>query len=137
MTLPVASFSFLNKWENCRHQAGRMYVFRDLPRTSSTKEMQYGDEVHDAFARRIRDKIPFPEKLKHFEKWTTPLDHYKIEPEMKIGITQAGELVDGYDGAWLYTKIDCPVISDDETTAISLDWKSGGSIREEPLELNI
>ena len=142
MNLPVASFSLINKWENCRYQTARMYLpaqlgIPSLPREPDNKAQQEGNEIHDAFARRIRDKIPFPEKMQAYEKWTRPLDMYHIEPEMRVSILSDGTVHNGYDGAWLFTKIDCPIIGDDEQTAMLMDWKSGANVREEPLELYV
>lgn len=135
---PVASFSLINKWITCRHQAGRMYVTRDLPRgEASTPEQHWGDMVHDALAQRIRHKIPLPDKMKHLEKYTAPLDRYQIEPEMRISIASNGELTHQYEGSWLFCKIDCPILADDGMTAMLIDWKTGRSVREDPLELNI
>jgi hypothetical protein len=133
----VASFTLINRWDNCRYQVKRMYITRDLERAPDTKEQSFGNETHDAFRQRIKHKIPFPEKIRHFEKWASPLDQYKVEPELRISIASNGELTSQYEGSWLFGKLDCPIVNDTETVAILNDWKTGKSIREEPLELNI
>ena len=48
MKLPVASYSFLNTWAICPHQAARKYIVKDLPREPETPEMAWGNAVHEA-----------------------------------------------------------------------------------------
>lgn len=132
MTL-VLSYSFLNTWGICRHQAYRRYIVRDLPREPETPEQAWGNAVHSAMEARIRDKTPLPENMP-YEKFAKPLDRFEIKPEQKIGMTQTGDYWPVWHRAWLYGKLDVPIVNG--TTAHLFDWKTGKR-REEPFELEV
>ena len=98
----VASFSLFNTWAICPHQAYRRYIARDLPRQPETPEQKWGNEVHRAMERRIREKAPLPENMLSFEPLVAPLDAYHVEPEKKLGVTAAGRPCDFFaDDVWL------------------------------------
>jgi len=132
----VASFSFLNTWGICPHQAYRRYIAKDLPREPESPEMKYGNAVHDAIEQRIRGKKLLPETMGAYEKWVAPLDKVHVEPEQKLGITASGRPCEFFaDDVWLRGKLDAPFLLSTDT-AVLIDWKTGKP-REEPLELEI
>ena len=147
----VASFSLFNTWAICPHQTYRRYIARDLPRQPETPEQKWGNEVHRAMERRIREKAPLPENMLSFEPLVAPLDAYHVEPEKKLGVTAAGRPCDFFaDDVWLRGVLDAPVLlnrstvkyhsevsaNEDANCVMLLDWKTGKP-REEPLELEI
>ncbi len=136
MKLPVASYSFLNTWEICPHQAARKYIVKDLPREPQTPEMTWGIEVHAAMEKRLRDKTPLPASMSTFEIWCVGLDKCHVEPERKLGVTAAGRPCDFFaPEVYLRGKLDAPVLLRTDAAAI-IDWKTGKQ-REDPFELAI
>lgn len=134
----VASYSMLNTWDICAHQAARRYIIKDLPKEKETVEMAYGNVVHKAFENRLKTGHwgQVSETHQHeFEPFVRPLDGRNVKPELMLGINDQGVPVGFWDGSvYLRGKLDAPVI--DGTTALLLDWKTGKP-REEPLELEI
>lgn len=145
MNLPVASYSLLNKWDICNHQAYRIYIAKDLPKEKESPEMKWGNEVHKAFETRLKwgsavrgnpdtgyDWLP---SMIQYEPFAAALDGRSVKPEQQLGITSKGQPVGFWDGAtWLRGKLDAPVVSG--ATALLLDWKTGKP-REEPFELEV
>ena len=136
MKLPVASYSFLNTWAICPHQAARKYIVKDLPREPETPEMAWGNAVHEAMEKRLRDKTPLPQSMASYEYWAAPLDALKIEPEQKLGMTVEGQPCDFFaKNVFLRGKLDAPVRLRRDYVMI-FDWKTGKR-REEPFELAV
>jgi hypothetical protein len=137
MKLPVASFSFLNTWDICPHQAYRRYIAKDLPREPESPEMAWGNEVHSAMEKRLKKGSNFvlPEHMLIFEQFCAPLSKFSFTPELKLGMTAQGKKCDFFAGnVFLRGKLDVPIIL--AHTALLLDWKTGKK-REEPYELEI
>ena len=136
MNLPAASYTFLNTWAICPHQAARKYIVKDLPREPQTPEMAWGNEVHTAMENRLKHKTPLPETMQAFEMWAVGLDKCVVEPEQKLGITAAGRPCGFFDkDVYLRGKLDAPVLLRTDAMAL-LDWKTGKQ-REDPFELAI
>lgn len=135
MKVPVASFTFLNTWGICNHQAARKYIVKDLPKEAQTPEMAWGNEVHEAMEKRLLGKAQLPETMRAFIPFAAALDGKGVKPEQQVGMTANGHPVGFWDGStWLRGKLDAPVMSG--TTALLLDWKTGKT-REDPYELEV
>ena len=141
MTLPVASYTFLNTWDICNHQAFRKFIAKDLPKEPQSPEMIYGNDVHDAMEKRLDRKAPLPlvDRFAAYEPFVKPLlpfvEKGQLVAEQKLGMDANGAAVGFWDGStWLRGKLDAPVVNG--TTALLLDWKTGKA-REDPYELEI
>lgn len=136
MKLPVASYSFLNKWVICPHQAARKYIVKDLPREPESPEMAWGNAVHSAMEHRLKHKTPLPGNMQAYEVWCIGLDKCIVAPEQKLGVTAAGRPCGFFDkDVYLRGKLDAPVLLRTDAMAL-LDWKTGKR-REDPYELAI
>lgn len=137
----IASFSFLNTWAICPHQAARRYIIKDLPRQEESKEMAWGNEVHRAMEQRLGpSKIKLPENMP-YESFCAPIERrldttwVRCTPELKLGITKEGRTCDFFaDDVWLRGVLDAPI--ETSQSALLLDWKTGKK-REDPYELEI
>lgn len=136
MKLPVASYSFLNTWSICPHQAARKWIVKDLPKEAESPEMSWGNEVHKAMENRLTiPRHDLPSSMAQWESFCKPLDGRNVHPEQVLGMTDKGQPVGFWDGStWLRGKLDAPVVSG--TTALLLDWKTG-KVREDSYELEI
>jgi hypothetical protein len=137
MNLPVASYTFLNTWKICPHQAARKYIIKDLPKERESPEMAYGNDVHNAMEKRLDPTAPHPlvDRFAAYEPFCAALDGRGVVPEMKLGITAQGAAVGFWDSSvWLRGKLDAPVVNGNE--ALLIDWKTG-KVREDPYELEI
>jgi hypothetical protein len=137
MNLPVASYTFLNTWSICNHQAARKYIIKDLPKEPESPEMKYGNDVHNAMEKRLDPTAPHPlvDRFAQYEPFAAALDGRGVVPEMKLGITAQGAAVGFWDSSvWLRGKLDAPIVG--QQSAVLLDWKTG-KVREDPYELEI
>lgn len=131
----IYSYTFLNTWMICPHQAARRFILKDLPKEPASEAMAWGIEVHEAMEHRIGKKKPLPETMQRFEPMVAALDGYKITPELKLGITSDAHDCDFFAiNVWLRGKLDAPIING--TTALILDWKTGKRY-EDPFELQV
>jgi PD-(D/E)XK nuclease superfamily len=134
--LPVGTYSFYNQFQNCPHKAQHLYVLRDIPYVES-EEMKWGNQVHKAMERRLRNAVPLPDNMQAAEPLAAQLCGLglDIEPELYIGMTATGQHCSSSDdNVWFRGKIDCPVITNQGNAAWIVDWKTGNE-REEPFEL--
>ena len=127
----VGSYSLLNTYEICPHQAFRRYVAKDIPFVESP-EMAHGNTVHNGMEMRLkRGTVAYPE----YEKFAAPLAAQGAEAELKFGITAAGKPVDFFgEGVWFRGKID--VVTVQGSFGFIADWKTG-KVRENPDEIQI
>lgn len=127
----VGSYTLLNTYEICPHQAYRRMVAKDIPFVE-TPEMKHGIAVHEGMEKRLKKgTVVFPE----YEAFAAVFSERKPEAEMKVGITADGSPSDFFGGeVWFRGKID--VVAVQGTSAFIGDWKTG-KLREDPHELEI
>jgi hypothetical protein len=131
--MTVWSFSFLNSFLQCPHKCWHQYVLKDVPYVE-TPQMKAGNEVHTAMEKRLKGH-PLPKVYERYEFFVQPLGRYRIEPELKLGVTITGEPCPFFDASvWGRGKIDVPIIVKD--SAVILDWKTG-KVWEDPFELQV
>lgn len=130
----IWSYSFLNKFLQCPHEAWHHYVLKDVPYVE-TEAQKKGNEAHKALEDRLKGK-PLPKHLDRYEFFIKPLLRYeKIEPEMKLGVTATGDPCGFFAGNVAGRgKIDVPIMVKD--SAVLLDWKTG-KVWEDPFELQV
>lgn len=129
----IWSYSFLNTFLNCPHDAWHRYVLKDVPYVE-TEAQKKGNEAHKALELRLKGK-PLPKEHERYEFFVQPLGRYWIEPEMKLGITAKGEPCSFFDkNVWGRGKIDVPIVVKD--SAVILDWKTG-RVWEDAFELQV
>jgi PD-(D/E)XK nuclease superfamily protein len=136
-SLPVLNYSALNAYQVCPRRFAHMYVFKDLPRETKSKEQLDGTAAHEALKRRIRLNEPLPAEYATYEPIAkTIFDSDKIKyTELKLGIDVTGLACDFFaDDVWLRGALDLVLSSGEE--ALLLDWKTGKT-REDPFELEI
>lgn len=125
------SYTLLNCWCVCPHQAARRYIIKDIPYETDEKRSS-GKHVHESIATRIKGG-PLAEDCQQYEPLVAPLVGTK--PERKLAITGQGTPISFFDKeAWLRGVIDAHIIKDD--TAVVFDWKTGKEW-EDPFELEI
>jgi PD-(D/E)XK nuclease superfamily len=126
----ILSYTLLNTWAICPHQAARRYIIKDIP-FEATPAMEEGRRAHEDIAKFIAGG-PDPQT---YADLVRPLVG-KCKPERKLAIEgDALTPVSFYDrDAWLRGVIDAHVIEGE--TAVIFDWKTGKE-REDPFELEV
>jgi PD-(D/E)XK nuclease superfamily len=126
------SYTLLNTWAICPHQAARRFIIKDIPYETDAKR-NTGYETHEAIANHIRGRFRLPENYRQYEPLVAPLVGTK--PECKLAITGQCQPISFFaKDAWLRGVIDAHVIKEDK--AIIFDWKTGKEW-EDPFELEI
>lgn len=129
----IGTYTMLNTYKNCPHQAARRYVVKDQPYVE-TPEMKWGNDVHSAFELRVGAKKPLPVSMQQWEQFCVPFDHLQVTTEQKLGIDQTGKTCGFFDNnVWFRGKVDLTIVNG--TSAYIGDWKTGGSKYEDAFEL--
>lgn len=132
----VYSYTFLRDYENCPHKVLRVSVLKDIPR-EKTKEMDWGNDVHDALDRRISKNRILPAIMAPYEPYAAYFQKFKPTAEMKVGMTRAGTPCDFFaDNVYLRGKIDVSWGEAANARAWIVDWKTGKR-REDSFELEL
>ncbi len=127
----VGSYTLLNTYDICPHQAYRRMVAKDIPFVE-TAEMSHGSKVHAGMEKRIKTgHVIYPE----YEPFVAAFIPYGPHAEVKMGIRSNGEPCDFFAGdVWFRGKLD--VVVTWEANAFIGDWKTG-KVRENADELEL
>lgn len=126
------SYTLLNTWATCPHQAARRYIIKDIP--YETDDERSSGAIHESIASYLKG-APLPEDCTQYASLLESLLPHNIKPEQKFAITGQCQPISFFDkGAWLRGVIDAHVIKGD--TAVIFDWKTGKEW-EDPFELEI
>ena len=137
MKLPPWSYTSLRDAENCLRQFHRVRVLKDIPFVE-TEASKWGNRVHDALEKRLRDGTPLPEDMAQYEPFI-PAKTHRLRGliEFKMGIREDASFCGFFaDEVWGRGKLDFGLIDHDQHQAIIVDWKTGRP-REDPDELEI
>ena len=132
----VGTYSILNSYRNCPHQMGRRYVVKDLGPYVETPEIAWGNKVHLAMEQRVQGGKPLPVEMQGWEVFAAPLAAHEagVRCELKLGVTQDFLPCDFWaEDVWFRGKLDVAMIKG--PNAYIVDWKTGKSTYEDPLEL--
>lgn len=111
----------------------RRYILKDQPFVQ-TPEMKWGNDVHEAFEKRVGQQQALPVNMQQWEHFARPFDKFKVLVEQKLGITAAGKACEFFGkDVWFRGKGDNIVI--EGVKAMITDWKTSKTIREDPFEL--
>lgn len=131
----VGTYTALRNYLNCPHAMFHRNIAKTYPFVE-TDAIRYGNAIHSAFEKRLRDKTPLPETMAQWEQFAAPFDAREVLVEQKLGVDANGKPCDFFaKNVWFRVKIDAAVLGD--TKAYLCDWKSGGSKYEDPFELEI
>lgn len=135
MKLPVASHTMLQNFENCPHKGYRMYIAKDLPREPATLAMEWGKDVHKAFAKRLVQGTKLPKEMQNYDHLVAPLVEYKPLAEVPLAIRADGSPCGFFDvDVFCRGYGDVAIIKG--PLAVLFDWKTGKK-REDKAELRL
>jgi len=126
------SFSKLNGFRTCPKKLYHSQIKKDFPEATN-ENMQWGNRVHDAMAKRIAHDTPLPAGMEQWEKWIPWVmapngrsDGTMIWSELKMAITEQIQRCAYFDRAvpvWFRTVAD--VLKVKLNVARMVDWKTG------------
>jgi hypothetical protein len=123
MKIPPWSYSSLTSFENCPRQYKLLKIDKIVP-FKETESIRFGNEVHKALERRVRDKTPLPSTMLKYEKIAAKLDRPGVFVEQEIALTRNLDPCGWWDKTcWTRGKIDVGIKSD--RSVLVADYKTG------------
>lgn len=119
------SFSALNSFETCPHRHYRTKVIKDIKEPDS-EQLRWGNRVHKALEKRIRDGTPLPKEMQKWEPMVLKLLSKKGDSiaEQKLCLNEELCATDWFaKDSWLRGVVDYMLVDGDK--AVALDWKTG------------
>jgi len=134
----IFTYTNLNCYSSiCPHQFWHRYILKTVP-YKPTEAMQWGNDVHDAFQKRIQGGKPLPDTMRQWETLAAPFAERGAQTEVQLAVGYTYQETDywgkGTQVPFVRGKIDCAVVNN--TRAYMADWKTGKR-REDPFELEI
>lgn len=119
------SYSRLKNFESCPKRHYEVDIIKSVKEEES-EQLKFGNMLHDALAKRIKDGTPLPKPFAQYEPWVERIadPQGKILVEQKLAITKDFAPCDFFDRqAWFRGIGD--VIKIVGPVALILDWKTG------------
>jgi hypothetical protein len=132
------SFSRLKNYETCPKRHWHIDIQKDVQEEGS-EHLKWGNVVHTGAAKRIAKGEPLPKGCEYVEPWavrilTPPFD--KILVEQKLAIREDFTPCGYFDkGVWFRTVVD--VLKINGPVAWAGDWKTGGNVQEDSVQLGL
>ena len=129
------SYSKLKNFDVCPKRMYEIDLCGNFKEDMQGEALKWGDDVHKALARRLKDKTPLPTEMKNYEYWADRVERGtgKLLVEQKYAITRDFRPTTYFaDDVW-YRGIG-DVVRIDGRVALVLDWKTG-KVLEDSVQL--
>lgn len=133
MTQPAWTYSQLDSFESCPKKFYHLKVAKDVV-DPPTVHTEWGVRVHKAFEDAIKDQLPLPEGMEHWQGLANKIGRLPGEKltEVKLAIDKAFKPAD-WGKAWSRGIADLVVLHKNE--AVVIDYKTGKRKPSEQLDL--
>jgi RecB family exonuclease len=127
------SFSKLKNFETCPKRHYHIDIKKDVKEEES-EMLAFGNALHEALAKRIKDQTPLPKPYAEYETWAQKLEGPgQTLVEQKLAITADYAPCTFFDNKAWYRGV-ADVIKINKSVALALDWKTG-KIKEDSVQL--
>jgi hypothetical protein len=132
------SFSRLKAFEDCPRRYHETMVKKGAWPEESSPMLEFGDAVHKAMAKALRENTPLPTKFKQYQQWVDKVARTEgellVEDECQWAVTRELRPCAWFaKNVWLRTVADAVKLDDD--VALVVDWKTGKSLNGDPVQL--
>lgn len=121
------SYSKIKNYRTCPKRHYHVDIAKDFKEEDS-EQLKYGNEVHNAFATRLKTKRPLPKPYAQFERWMTKIEDApaggQLLIEQKYGLT-ADFKATGFFGADVWYRGIADVVRLSGPVGLAVDWKTG------------
>ena len=120
------SWSRLKNYRACPKRHYHVDLAKDY-KEAEGEQLIWGNQVHDALAKRLAKKTPLPSTMQSYEGWAAGAEAVggKVLVENKLGMTKDfGKAGFFDDNTWFRAVVDLLVLPH-PTLAITYDWKTG------------
>lgn len=121
------SHSAITMYENCPLRYYRQRVLKEV-KDEGNQYSVYGERIHEALEKRLRDQELLPKDAAHYEKLVCAIENTigdgTLMVEQQMTLTENLEPTNWFaPDAWLRSILDVLILKGD--TAIVMDWKTG------------
>lgn len=119
------SYSKLKNFASCPHRYYKVDVLREIKEAES-EQLKWGNQVHDALAKRVGNKSPLPKGMEQFEDLATRVENVpgQVMVEQKLAIKADFGPTAWFDKqAWFRAIADVLIVNGD--VALAIDYKLG------------
>lgn len=120
------SFSKLTKYETCPRRLNEIDNLKNFS-DSGGDALVWGNKVHDAFHKALKNSTPLPPDMTPYQKWIDRLraGAGELMVEQKFALTKDFQPTEWFSPfAWYRGICDCLRINGN--VALAIDWKTGG-----------
>jgi len=134
------SYSRLKAFEDCPKRYYETQVLKNKWPEQRSEQLEWGDAVHLALAKTLREKTPLPTVFKLCNKWVAKVEdtpgEMLIEDDCRWAVSRALQPVPWFaKNVWLRCIAD--VVKLDPPLATVIDWKAGKSANVDPMQLTL
>ena len=129
------SYSKLKNFDVCPKRMYEIDLCGNFKEDMQGEALKWGDDVHKALAKRLKDGTPLPKEMQNYEYWADRVlrGTGRLLVEQKYAITRDFQPTTYFaDNVW-YRGIG-DVVRIDEPVALVLDWKTG-KVLEDSVQL--
>jgi hypothetical protein len=141
MPKPFAwSYSKLKNFRSCPKRHYEIDIAKTY-KDDDSDALVWGNQVHDAMAKRCGKGVKLPEIMEHYNEWPTRIDvlragGFNIKVEQKLAMNDKFKPVGFFDNtAWFRGVVD--VLGLGTRKALGIDWKTGGKINPDFEQLGL
>lgn len=134
------SWSKLKNYRSCPKRHWEIDIAKNFKDVES-EALKWGEQVHKAMAERVGKGTPLPQSMQHYESWPAKIvalnmAGMKTQVENKLAMSRDFAPTSFFDAAtWFRGVLD--VIGLGSSTALSVDWKTGGNVNPDYEQLGL
>ncbi len=124
------SWSRLKNYRTCPKKHYHVDLAKEFPEPDN-EVLLWGNQVHEAMAKRIDKDAKLPPMMEHYEPWPAAMvelrsQGWTVKTELKLAMSEAHKPTSFFDNAtWFRGVADVLAIAPAKNAALSLDWKTG------------
>lgn len=130
------SWSKYKNYRTCPKRHYHVDIAKDFFEEKS-EALEWGNQVHDAMAKRIAKNLQLPPTMARYEDWPKRVVALRaagldVSVENKMAMAEDFTPTGFFDPAtWFRCVIDVKILVPQERAAITIDWKTGGNVEPE------
>jgi PD-(D/E)XK nuclease superfamily len=122
------SYSKIKNYRTCPKRYYHVDVTKDFKEEES-EQLRFGNQLHDAFHKRLKSKLPLPASFAKYEEWAAKMEK-GVTPEVKLLVEQKYALTRDLKATTYFAKDVwyrgiADVVKLAGPVALAVDWKTG------------
>lgn len=136
------SWSRLKNYRTCPKRHYHVDIAKEFKEDESDA-LLWGNQVHDAMAKRIARGVALPNTMQRYEDWPARVlamtaDGIELKVENKLAMDKMFQPTSFFDAStWFRAVIDVLGLNRPKRSAFTIDWKTGGTVNPEFEQLGL